>query len=140
MSLEYFLVLLTSEFLTIDKNKEVVATRKLEECMHLDNFTKIYVPNTVHKRRLKNMDDFLNRRRDPKCKPWQAELYIKGIILLKAACVIGDEFGTAALKKIQPLRQETQTSILNILKELEEYDFIEILDESDPKDVRCRFN
>lgn len=54
MSLEYFLVLLTSEFLSIDKTGEVVATRKLEECIHLDNFTKIYVPNSAHKRRLKN--------------------------------------------------------------------------------------
>jgi hypothetical protein len=59
---------------------------------------------------------------------------------MKAACVIGDEFRTGALKKILPLRNETHSSLSHILKELEIHDFIEILDESDPKDVLCRFN
>ena len=59
---------------------------------------------------------------------------------MKAASVIGDEFGTSALKKILPLRSETNGSMLAILKDLEKQDFIEILDESDQKDIICRFN
>ena len=47
------------------------------------------------------------------------ELTIKCIMLLKAAAIIGDEFGTLALRNILPLRHETQGSILLILKELE---------------------
>ena len=30
---------------------------------------------------------------------------------MKAACIIGEEFGTAALKKILPLRHETHGSL-----------------------------
>ena len=140
MSLEYFLILLTTDHIKINSDNKVVATPKFEKCIELDNFTKILVPNSVHKRRLKNMDEFLKMGRADKKKVWQKELYVKGILVLKAAAVIGDEFGLGALRKILPLRQETHSSILHILKELELNDFIEILDESDPKDVRCRFN
>lgn len=68
------------------------------------------------------------------------EMAIKGIMIMKTASIIGEEFGTHALKKILPFRNESYTSILKILKYLEEEAFIEILSESDPKDVICRFN
>lgn len=68
------------------------------------------------------------------------EIFVKGIMLMKSAAVIGDEFGTLALKKILPLREETNGSIVQILKELEQDDLIEILDETDPKNIHCRFN
>ncbi len=59
---------------------------------------------------------------------------------MKAAAIIGDEFGTQALIKIMSQRNETNGSITQILKELERHEFIEILDESDPKNLICRFN
>lgn len=59
---------------------------------------------------------------------------------MKAAAIIGEEFGTLALKKILPLRQETHGSLLVVLKELEQGELIEILDETDPKNINCRFN
>ena len=68
------------------------------------------------------------------------EITIKGVIVMKSAAVIGEDFGTSALKKIMPLRYESNTSLLMILKALEQNEFIEILDESDSKDVICRFN
>jgi len=40
------------------------------------------------------------------------ELCIKGIMLMKAAAIIGDEFDTITLKKILPLRNENQGSII----------------------------
>lgn len=61
-------------------------------------------------------------------------------MLMKAAAIIGDEFGTQALIKIMSQRNETNGSITQILKELERHEFIEILDESDPKNLICRFN
>lgn len=61
-------------------------------------------------------------------------------MLMKSAAIIGEEFGTYALKKILPLRNETHGSMLQILKDLEKQEFIEILDESDQKDIICRFN
>ena len=56
-------------------------------------------------------------------------------MLMKAAAIIGEEFATAALKKILPLRHETHGSMYQILKELEIGELIEILDESDPKNI-----
>ena len=79
----------------------------------LNNFTSVPVPSSAHKRRLKNIDDLLRRGNDQKLKnPRVFELGIKGIILMKAASVIGEEFGTLALKKILPLRNETNGSML----------------------------
>jgi hypothetical protein len=59
--------------------------------------------------------------------------------MLKCAAVVGDVFGSRVLQNIVPLRHETHSSILNILKILESKDLIEILDESDPKNAICRF-
>ena len=59
---------------------------------------------------------------------------------MKSAAIIGEDFGTLALKKIMPLRHETNGSLLIMLKELERQEFIEILDETDNKDIICRFN
>jgi len=64
----------------------------------------------------------------------------KGCLVLKTACVIGEEFGTQALKKMLPLRGESHVSLIKILKYLEEQEFIEVLNESDPKNIHCRFN
>ena len=61
-------------------------------------------------------------------------------MLLKTAAIIGEEFGTQALKKILPLRNETHSSIQVILRELEMAELIEILDETDMKNIHCRFN
>jgi len=61
-------------------------------------------------------------------------------LVLKTACVIGEEFGTQALKKMLPLRGESHVSLIKILKYLEEQEFIEVLNESDPKNIHCRFN
>jgi len=54
---------------------------------------------------------------------------------MKSAAIIGEDFGTLALKKIMPLRHETNGSLLVIMKELEKNEFIEILDESDHRDI-----
>lgn len=62
------------------------------------------------------------------------------MMILKSAAIIGEEFGTQALKKIIPLRNETHSSIHVILKELELAELIEILDETDLKNIHCRFN
>ena len=90
------------------------------------------------KKRLKNIDTFLKEGRSKGVR--KQEIAVKGLMLLKAASIIGEEFGTLALKKILPLRHETQGSILVILKALEEAELIEILDETDLKNTLCRFN
>lgn len=89
-----------------------------------------------------DLDYFLKEGKDPKYRGnlRKQEMHVKGLMLLKTAAIIGEEFGTLALKKIIPLRNETHSSIHGILKELEVAELIEILDETDLKNIQCRFN
>ena len=67
-------------------------------------------------------------------------MFRKGVLVLKAAAVIGENFSSRVLEHISPLRSnEGHATYMKILKVLEEHDYIEILDESDPKNVKCRF-
>jgi hypothetical protein len=68
------------------------------------------VPSSVLKNRLKIMDSYIRASRAS--NPRKGELAIKGIMLMKAAAVIGEEFGTLALKKILPLRHESNSSMM----------------------------
>lgn len=137
--LQYFLELLLNGHTTVNERHKVVMKKSLERCQLLQNYTKIPVPSSIHKWRLRDLDEFLLKRNE-KGNIRKKEIFIKGIMVLKAAAVIGEEFGTAALKKILPLREETHASLNQILKELEQNDLIETLDETDPKNIHCRFN
>ena len=53
--------------------------------------------------------------------------------------MIGDKFGSRALSSISPLRHESMKSVMGILRVLEARDYVEILDELDPKNSLCRF-
>jgi hypothetical protein len=130
--------MLGNGYIEINKHRVVTPTIKFQKCVRLQNFTKVPVPPCVLKNRLALLDQFLKKGKNGPAK--KKELAIKCIMLLKAAAIIGDEFGTLALRTILPLRHETQNSIYFMLKELEVNEFIEILDESDPKDILCRFN
>lgn len=59
--------------------------------------------------------------------------------MLKSAAVIGEVFSSRVLQSICPLRHETHKQVLAVLRLLESKDYIEILDESDPRDAVCRF-
>ncbi len=60
-------------------------------------------------------------------------------MILKSAAVIGEVFSSALIEHISPLRHENYKQIIQILKALESYDYIEILDESDARNIKCRF-
>ena len=109
--LQYFYNLINNGFIRINERDQVVPNESFEQCMKLHDFTTIPSPSPVHKRRLKNLDDYLKMGRTQNNQRKQ-ELVIKGIMLMKAASCIGDEFGTQALKKILPLRNESHGSIL----------------------------
>ena len=110
VAFQYFFNLLSTNYIEINNRGVVVPKKNFDMCVSMQNFTSVPVPSSMHKRRLKNLDSYLNEGR--KKNQRKAELSIKGLLLLKAACVIGEEFGTAALKKIIPLRNETHSSIL----------------------------
>jgi hypothetical protein len=65
--------------------------------------------------------------------------YRKSILILKAAAVVGENFTSRVIEHISPLRNEGHKTYLHILKLLESFDYIEILDESDPENIKCRF-
>jgi hypothetical protein len=136
---QFFFNLFTNGFLQIDKYGCVIETEMLKKCRLLGNYTNIPVPSFAIKKRLKNLDFFLMEGRSKRILR-KSELAVKCLMLLKTASIIGEEFGTCALKKILPLRSETHGSILALLKELETAELIEILDETDLKNIQCRFN
>jgi hypothetical protein len=55
------------------------------------------VPSFAIKKRLKELDAFLLEGKD-KGNARKREIQIKGLMLLKTAAIIGEEFGTMALK------------------------------------------
>ena len=62
------------------------------------------------------------------------------IVVLKSAVVIGDEFELRTLKNVMPLsRIRSEKMLLNCMKFLEMHEMIEILDETDSRNVLCRF-
>lgn len=143
--LHFFFHLLTNDYLEIVEMKDRVCVMQkpsLEHLRKLQNFTKIPVPSFAIKSRLRDLDCFLKEGKDPKYKGSvrKQETHVKGLMVLKTAAIIGEEFGTQALKKILPLRHECHNSIYQILKELELKELIEILDETDMKNIHCRFN
>jgi len=58
---------------------------------------------------------------------------VKGIILLKAASVIGEVFTLKQLESISPLINEDIETLMEILIDLQSRDFIEIIDDNDAK-------
>lgn len=140
--LQFFFNLLTNDYIEINRSLQVVERPSLHRCRVLQNYTKIPVPPFALKKRLKNLDMFLKEGKNSKYKGniRKQEIHVKGLMILKTAAIIGEEFGTQALKKILPLRHETHSSIQIILKELEQAELIEILDETDLKNIHCRFN
>lgn len=64
---------------------------------------------------------------------------VKGIIILKSVSVIGEEFTLRQLEFINPLVNEDIDTVKDILLDLQMKEFIEILDDSDAKNWKCRF-
>lgn len=117
--LQMFINLLQNGFLEINKKGAVTVTEVFKKCKRLNNWTKLPVPSSVLKRRMTNLDKPIYNIRTSQNKN-KIELATKGSLVLKTACVIGEEFGTQALKKMLPLRGESHVSLLKILKYLEE--------------------
>lgn len=61
-------------------------------------------------------------------------------MLLKAATVLGEEFDMKTLHSILPTsHKESLQGMRKLIKMLEQYNFIEILDETDKDNLVCRF-
>ena len=64
---------------------------------------------------------------------------IKDIVSLKAASALGPIFSLRALKAISPLRSEGMVDLLKRMRQLEEANIIEIIDDNGVSDMTCRF-
>ena len=93
ISLQFFFNLLVNGYIEVDQDGQVVPKKAFEMCVQLQNFTKLPVPSNAIKKRLKDMDTFLKSGR-AKNNIRKQELAVKGLMLMKAASIIGEEFGT----------------------------------------------
>lgn len=74
-------------------------------------------------------------------RPNELEDCMTSIVWLKSATVLGDEFDSKSLLALNPLRnKETVPDLNKHLKSLETRGLIEIVDESDQENFKCRFN
>ena len=64
------------------------------------------------------------------------------LVMLKAASILGEEFEFKALKHINPFPKKANSDkiVSESIKLLEQKDFIQIVNETDAKNVVCRFN
>ncbi len=58
------------------------------------------------------MDEFIKGSNNQVNTKFNQDIPIRGVMLMKAAAIIGDEFGTQALIKIMSQRNETNSSII----------------------------
>ena len=107
----------------------------LQKYISISDYSMIPVPGYSLKLTSTMLDSFLKDLRDKQ----RAEIAVKGLLLLKAACVMGDVFCTRELQAISPLRHESMKGIQTVLRLLEGQDYVEILDETDSKNWICRF-
>lgn len=134
--------LLQNSFIAINENGRVVSKPKFDKCIHLNDFLTCPAPRIAVKQNLALIDSYVNSVQSKVTKrPGELEDCMKSVVMMKAATVIGDDFDSKSLQALNPLRSsETASSMHKILKLLEANAFIEIVDETDKDNFKCRFN
>ena len=120
------------------KDQCLQPTQLFRKCRQRQDWSLVPVPGLSQKINCSLVDGFIKEMRSKQNKV-DAETAVKGALLLKSAAVIGEVFGSRVLQHINPLRGETHKGLLHVLRILEARDFIEVLDETDHKNVVCRF-
>ena len=133
--------MLHNGFLEVGAKGMVLPTPEYVKCRNLKDWNSVPVPRVAMKMICSKFDDIIRINKDnPKKRPGDFELCMTSIVVLKSAVVLGDEFELRALKNVQPLsRIRSDKMLLNCLKFLEMHEMIEILDETDNRNVLCRF-
>ncbi|CAI2375966.1 unnamed protein product [Moneuplotes crassus] len=133
-----FLINLMTNGMVITKDKVLYPSGKnFFNCYKLNDWTPLSVPNIMSAINGHLLDQYLKEGRKLNTKFVQDK--VKGIILLKAASVIGEIFTLKQLEFINPLISEDIETIMEILIDLQSRDFIEIIDDNDAKNWICRF-
>ena len=108
----------------------------------MNDWKSVPVPRLALKLTCSHLDKYLWDVQTKKgAKNSEVEATMKSIVLLKTAtvCSAGNDFYSNYLEFICPSSIQKKTT-KSLLKLLEKADLIEIVDESDPKRVHCRFN
>lgn len=100
VSLQYFVNLLQNRFIEISENT-VVATDLFLKCEALCDFTAVPLPRVAVKINCSFIDTYIrNIQMKVKQRKGEIEKAMRGVVLLKAASVIGEEFELSMLAKI----------------------------------------
>lgn len=142
LCMDFFVQLLQNWFISISASGRVVTEEIFEKCIHLNDYLTCPAPRIAIKQNLALIDNYVNKMTMKEAKrPGELEECMKSVVLMKAATVIGDDFDSKSIMASNPLRSnETPESIAKMLKLLEAENFIEILDESEKTNFKCRFN
>ena len=120
----------------------MVPTEEFNVCKELNDWKGVQVPRLAMKLSCSYLDKFLWDIKVKKgVKMNEIVKTVQSIVLLKTATVgaWGNDFLSHKLEAILP-SSIPRKEILPCLKLLEKGDLIEIVDESDPKKIHCRFN
>lgn len=63
VAFQYFFNLISTDYIEINNRGIVIPKKNFDMCVSLQNFTSIPVPSNMHKRRLKNLDNYLKEGR-----------------------------------------------------------------------------
>lgn len=135
--MQFLFNLMTNGFVTTKDKVLYPIGKKFFDCYQLQDWTPLSVPDVINNINGQLLDQYLKEGR--KLNGTFIQDKVKGIILLKAASVIGEVFTLQQLEFISPLINEDTETIMEILMDLQNRDFIEIIDDNDAKNWVCRF-
>ena len=137
VSMQFVLNLMTSE-MVITKEKVLYPNdNKFYGIYQLNDWATLPVPDIMCSINGRLLDQYMKESNKPSGSFDHRK--VKGIILLKAASVIGEIFTLKQLEFVSPLINEDIETIMEILIDLQAKDFIEIIDDNDAKNWICGF-
>lgn len=127
-----FVINLMNSGMAITKNKTLYPNdKKFLDRLKLNDWAPLPVPELMASINGHLLDQYMKQGHKPSSS--FAHHKVKGIILLKAASVIGEIFTLKQLESISPLLNEDTETIMEILLDLQACDFIEVIDDNDAK-------
>lgn len=141
LSLNYFVSLMQNGYAKMDASSTVNPTYKFQECDKMRDFINVPVPRVALRNNCSAIDNYIKDIESKKNKrPGELDNCIRSVVMLKVATILGEEFDTRSLFAVCPIKVESVSNINKLMKLLESYNLIEILDETDKENFLCRFN
>ena len=143
LCLQYFVNMLQNRFVRVNTDGYVEPTKEFQKCKLIDEWTTVPVPRIAWKLNMQSTSEFFFsiHAKGKNKKPGELKGATIAIVILKVCSVLGHEFGLEALKYISPLSKNpvNMKRIDQAIRLLEQRDFLEIVDCTDPSNQLCRF-